>query len=430
MNTYRSLGVACLVLWLAALIARGEDSGVVPASLLNEDVVAISVLDATKLSPQALGEMMQIMTGDPELAKEPSDEYRAWHEAFVKHGGERVAAVMTLPAGQPQPPEPVLLFKLKPGADRDAAKAWLTRYYRQGMTVADYEGDWLQAHGQRGRALPPGTPVDEARQALFTAAMGKKGDAPLWSALVPNQAMRDMAAQFQPMMPPELGALVNQLANAQWASLSATAGNAPTASAVAHHADEAAATATKDALAAAAQFAKATAAQMKQDPRNADTWAGMMVLAGLTDQIQPQVQGADVVIALDTAKIRTLATTLAPAMRQARQAARQTQSMSNLRQIGIAIHMYAQDNGNAFPKSFDDLAKYLGGGADQVLKNPATGEKPGYILEPPADKLTDVKNASTTAMAREAKGGKADPNGAVLYVDGHVSRPAPAPTPQ
>jgi hypothetical protein len=300
MKAYRRLAAAWLVLLMAAVGARAADAGSdVPVSLMNEDVVAISVLDTAKLSPQALSEMMQVMTGDPELAKEPSESYRAWREAFTQRGGERVAVVMTLPAGQGQPPEPVLLFKFKPGADRDAAKAWLTQD-QQGMTVADYEGDWLQAHGQRARALPPGMPADEARQALFTAAMSKKGDAPLWSAIVPNQAMRDLAAQYQPMMPPELGTLVHQLASAQWASVSATAGGAPTVSAVAHHADEVAATATKDALAAAAKFAKTTAAQMKQDPASADQAAGLEVLAGVIERVQPRAQGRDVLVALDS----------------------------------------------------------------------------------------------------------------------------------
>jgi hypothetical protein len=101
-----------------------------------------------------------------------------------------------------------------------------------------------------------------------------------------------------------------------------------------------------------------------------------------------------------------------------------------LHQIAVAIIAYTEANNGAFPKSFDDIKKYLGESADKVLTNPLTGENPGYLLEPPAANINDVKKPSTTPMAREAKGGKADPNGWVLYVDGHVSRPAPAATPQ
>ena len=47
--------------------------------------------------------------------------------------------------------------------------------------------------------------------------------------------------------------------------------------------------------------------------------------------------------------IGILAGILLPALARARESARRTQCMSNLKQIGLAIHMYANDNAEAFP---------------------------------------------------------------------------------
>ncbi len=58
--------------------------------------------------------------------------------------------------------------------------------------------------------------------------------------------------------------------------------------------------------------------------------------------------------------IAILAAMLLPALSQAREKARQSVCMNNLKQIGLAMLMYAQDYNEYFPPAYDGSNKYFG----------------------------------------------------------------------
>ena len=105
----------------------------------------------------------------------------------------------------------------------------------------------------------------------------------------------------------------------------------------------------------------------------------------------------------------------------ARKKAKGVASMSNLNQIAMAIGMYADQNGGKFPGTLYDLNSVMP--IDGVLVNTRTGEKPGYIYEPPAASFGAVADPMRTPIVWEAKDGQKDPNGSILYADGHIESP-------
>lgn len=99
----------------------------------------------------------------------------------------------------------------------------------------------------------------------------------------------------------------------------------------------------------------------------------------------------------------------------ARHAARGIVSASNLRQIGMGLHMYLDQNNQQWPDRLDDLSSVIDG-FDQIMVNPRTGSRPGFLYVKP-ERGADP---ATTAVVYENYQGQPDPNGAALYADGHM----------
>lgn len=105
-----------------------------------------------------------------------------------------------------------------------------------------------------------------------------------------------------------------------------------------------------------------------------------------------------------------------PAMAKAREQARITVSMNNLKQIGLALHMYAQDNNDKFASNLEQAKKYYGDA--KILESPRKPkgfEGPSYIYIPDQDQKADPMNV--LAYENPEFGQEKIP---VLFLDGHV----------
>ncbi len=96
-----------------------------------------------------------------------------------------------------------------------------------------------------------------------------------------------------------------------------------------------------------------------------------------------------------------------------RQEALRVRNMAQLRQVGLCIQMYGNDNEDAAPPDLAALAKY----ADGKLRDDLASNKTGYVYRKPAGALGTL--AGETVLVHEALDGAAE-EVAVLFADGSV----------
>jgi hypothetical protein len=128
-----------------------------------------------------------------------------------------------------------------------------------------------------------------------------------------------------------------------------------------------------------------------------------------------------------------------PALAKAREAARRTQSMSNERQICLAVMMYATDHKGTLPPDLGSCLQYVGGSLRIFLDPDADSTIPpevqngnadakaawindhaDYVLLIPNQKLSHLKNASTVAEVAPRDAEQSTKPVAIGFADGHV----------
>jgi hypothetical protein len=105
-------------------------------------------------------------------------------------------------------------------------------------------------------------------------------------------------------------------------------------------------------------------------------------------------------------------------------------SRQQMHKLQQAMIEYAVKHEGEWPDRLDQLKDKLGGEAElrKLMKNPLTGDDPGYEYVKPPGKLSDSNPRWQQAVLYQLRGGKRDTNLKVGYADGSV-RPLETDTP-
>jgi len=127
---------------------------------------------------------------------------------------------------------------------------------------------------------------------------------------------------------------------------------------------------------------------------------------------------------LQSPNVALLGAMLMPALSQARTAARGAACMSNLRQLGLCLALYANEHRGVFPESLDELLPYTGTGqvfvcpADENPIATAGGLRTSYRY---LGGFSMDQLGPDLMIAFDKEGNQAGRRN-VLFVDGHVQQ--------
>lgn len=155
--------------------------------------------------------------------------------------------------------------------------------------------------------------------------------------------------------------------------------------------------------------------------------------------LKPVVAGDTVRVRLDASQIGELARTVAlPALEESKQQAGRIMLLNNLKQIGLALVMFADDHGGRLPDHFADTLTYLGsasvflpGGSsvtppadlqrqDRAAQVAWLDRNSGLVYLRPGVLLRSIKQPDQTPLVHQKPELNREPFVGVCFADGHA----------
>ena len=415
----RLMVLVALAAWPAAASAAPTT-----APAVGEGTVFVTRFDLSKLAPADVERAAKVLfQRQAELAPSLAT-YADMHKKASAAGITMVQFLVALPGDRIGGPSPTVIdatFAGEPDAEvvRPLIAQVLGPDSAAGLAY-DKVGRDLLVH-PKADALPT---ADAAQSKVFADAAGAIGDRSFIQIFVPNLGLRTtfLGDLAKINSPPFATDLARSLLDSRWIAAGVDAGDAPTLTLLIEQPDAAAAEQLQRRIEVAIEQSKKMLASQPAAGKLA--WADDV--SNLLDKLKPARDGSRVTVALDKKDAALAASVVRASLLRARESAKQAQSISNMRQIAIAIQMYAADHNDNLPDRLDQLFPYLGparpGVPSPVMRNPITGEWLGYLYVKPAANMREVKNSGTVPVLYEMVDGKRDPNGAIAYADGHVER--------
>lgn len=427
--------------WLAGfvLLAGVATRGAAPADLqrivpfTDPHTVVVARLDLGGLDAKVwassaldlLPEWREAMRGAVEQA---SPRIQAWVEEFRKAGADVLYLLVSLSDVGFEPPVAVVV-PLADGGDADRAGTMLKQAGAfPGLNTAVLRGCVIAASDpvlERLKTMPS-RPPRELESAFAAAPPGS-----LQFALLPYEEADRVIQEFMPVLPASLGggsssALTRGLA---WATLTLEA--PPKLGLEFLVRSQSAA----DAEAFARLIDRGLTALGKVDEvqKHLPRWGEIEAA------LKPNVAGETLRVRLETSQIAELVQTVAmPALQESQAKATRIMILNNLKQIGLALVMYADDHDGKLPDHLADTLAYVGSAS--VLLPPGSGVQPpedlqrrdraaqvawldqhgGLVYLHPGVPWREIKDPAKTPLVHQQPALSREPFVGVCFADGHA----------
>jgi prepilin-type processing-associated H-X9-DG protein len=257
----------------------------------------------------------------------------------LKKAGAKDAYVLIDPTDMPG--LPLIVFTVTPGTDPQPLRDVLA-----GLIQSGHVGSPVEVIG---KAVVTGSPdavahartAKNPRRAELAEAFAATGNAPAQVLIIPTKTQRRALEEAVPTLPPPLGGgpITTLTQGMKWGALSMMTEPEPSLKLVVQASDATAAAALEK---LAADSKKLSIELFRSQPQFAD-----MIPA--FEKIAPQVKDDQVVVEMSP---RVLGDILIPPIQSAREAARRTQCVNNLKQIALAMHNYHSAREGRFPGAY------------------------------------------------------------------------------
>ncbi|MBI1917025.1 MAG: DUF1559 domain-containing protein [Planctomycetes bacterium] len=329
--------VLLLVLLLcapAAAAAEGIDPGKAVVPFLDEQTVAVVRVDLSRLDVDGFFRWLaRVQRGDPRESAGPHDELRRLTDGLGKVGVREVYVVLSL-ADLPEGP-PLVVFPVGKGTDVKALKSVLAKSELIGnFLFEEREGALIGSSGETLKRLRGAKPRPRPE---FARALDAAGAAIIQIAAAPTPALRRSLTEALPTLPRELGGAPTKLVaeGVEWVAAGFDLPPKANLRVVVKGTDAATAKGLRE-LAAKLLVAVGKENGVRQAFPRFDK---------VTELLTPKVESDRLTLALKGDELTVL---LVPVVRAQREAAERARSMSNLRQLALAMLNY-HDKHNHFP---------------------------------------------------------------------------------
>lgn len=309
---------------------------------VGDDVVLVVRLDLAQIDVDGLLQSVFVGMAEPEELDEFLAPFRGWLDALGT-AGAREFYLLVNPMDLPRPP--VAIVPIAEEADAEAIgevlcrppAEWRIANWPTCATIHGAVFAGTDAALERLRAAEP------ASRPEIAEALAAVGEAPVQVILAPSATQRRIFEEMSPTLPRELGGgpITTLTQGMKWAAIVLEAEPRPTLRLVVEATDEPAAARLGPFLGSGLELLKQALQAMP-----AKDAAARGLVEGL-EGVAPEVAGARVTAALSPESVSVV---VGGAVQSARMAAKRSQSVNNLKQIGLAMHNHAsRDNTLTFP---------------------------------------------------------------------------------